>query len=367
MGEVKAEDDSGREQGKANESELEQRGSEYVQRVLMQCTFGDLCFGTYARLTLWMKSRLEITWRTALVGMLSLATTVMTAALPVGTRLLYLRESEGGSGAKDLRAAADQLLLTWGNLEWTLLAVGVVVAAVLPWIVQRLSAPRSSDREKQFDVQLRNAIERMPPVSRAGQGRDSVGQAAVKEAVKDTLLALQSRLGEFVGGGNAEDLQVSLLVFADDSGAKMRVYSRTHDGEHTQRTIARGRLLAWQAAKRGRPLTEHDFKRTSNPYPNIRLSVPGQRTVNYRSMLLLPLLWSDLSVTRSGQNDPTDFVIGVVTVTCKSSYRFWRARDWRFSGAADPFSTRAYEAASLYLALLTKLIQSDASRVRVSG
>jgi hypothetical protein len=213
----------------------------------------------------------------------------------------------------------------------------------------------------------------MPAIDVDGRGRDGRSDVAVSLALNSTLRALREEMAELVDDlGRERITEATLLVFDDPQGTRMVVRARTATNEPVGRPVESFRLLAYYVGLRGRPFVEHDFLHPSNPFPAKRLTVPGAQKVDYRSVLYLPIMGSEVEeapMPPGVQGTPTrrvvDNVMGVICVHCAKPYRFWRFGD--HSKPHDGFGTIAYARALPYIALVTRLIEGHAPKVKMES
>jgi len=252
------------------------------------------------------------------------------------------------------------------------LIAGIALAAVfIPKVLDAIDRRKHVPKRLPY-YDLSAAIEQMPSIDRNGKGRDGASERAIADAIDSVLRALREEMAELVDEPGRERItDVTLLEFCDPEGSQMRVRSRTARKDPSGRPVSSAKLMAYPVALSGKPFIEHDFLRSVNPYPKVRVTVPNSPRVTYRSILYLPILWSSLAtVLPSAPGEPIappslpiDMVIGMVCVNCSKAYRFWRWGDHRRVGGA--FESVAYERALPYIALLTKLLEPTAHKVQL--
>lgn len=282
---------------------------------------------------------------------------VLAGATPPGTRPL------------------DVLLLTYSRLDSVdfVLAAMAVASTFLPKVLEAISRKTPGRSRHLPYADLSTAIEQMPAIDIAGRGRDGKSEVAVNAALNSALRALRDEMAELVDDlGRERITDATLLVFDDSGGERMLVRARTATNEPTGRPVDSFRMLAYYVAMRGRPFVENDFLHSKNPFPPMRLTVPGAQAVGYRSVLYLPIMWSesvDVPLPAGIQGAPmrhvVDNVMGVICVHCSKPYRFWRYGDHK--KPHDGFGTIAYARALPYIALVTRLIEGVAPKVKLES
>lgn len=246
-----------------------------------------------------------------------------------------------------------------------LLAIAAIALVFGPKVLSALVKLRSdkpSNHTAYSDFAA--AIEKMPAIA-----TDSSGPVANvgTDAIRLCLSALKVEIAQLIADENRVT-DVTLLEFCDARGQQMQVRARTSN-EATHRPIQSKQFLAYYVAMRGRWFVEHNFLKSGHPFPPTRLTVRGNPSVNYCSVLYLPIMAST-QVAQGKSNGATelvtiDYCIGVICIHSAKPYRFWRWGDHkkRMEGMGDV----AYQRALPYISLITRLIEGSAHRVRAEA
>jgi hypothetical protein len=251
-----------------------------------------------------------------------------------------------------------ELLSSLTPLDFWLGLAGVVFLG-LPKVIESWWNARRSRSHSSY-AELAASIKKMPPF---GNGVN------VQDSLTDALNALRIEMAELVGDGRERLTDVSLLQYCDDTGTRMQVTARTAVGEPTHRPREAALFLANYVGREGRWFAEHDFLRSSNPFTPTRLTVAGNQRVDYRSVLYLPILTvvkpDPLPVGEHGPApDVIDCCMGVICVHSRKPFRFWRWGDQKKENGGA-FGSVAIERALPYIALITRLVESSAQKVRL--
>lgn len=293
----------------------------------------------------------------------------VAASMPI-----FVRKVLAGTPAGNSRPS-DVLLSTFAKLDAVdlVLAALAVASTFIPKVIDAFAKQKPTGRKHVPFTDLTTAIEQMPEIDIDGRGRDGQSDVAVSLALNSTLRALREEMAELVDDlGRERITEATLLVFDSPRGTQMVVRARTATNEPVGRPVESFRLLAYYVALLGRPFVEHDFLHPSNPFPAKRLTVPGSQRVDYRSVLYLPVMGSEvveIPMPAGVQGTPirqvVDNVMGVICVHCAKPYRFWRFGDHR--KPHDGFGTIAYARALPYIALVTRLIEGRAPKVTLES
>lgn len=299
------------------------------------------------------------------VGLPRLAAIFLRVLLLVGAALfpLVVRKS---LSIKEPDPELLQLLSGWKTID-VLLGLIALFLVFVPKALDLFERP-SPHKGLNPNDELAAAIAKMPPIDSNGAGRDGVGAPAIGTAIECALRGLRDEMRELVGDfPDRLSIEVALLVFADPDGLTMCVQNRTVPTDPCMRKVNSSDLLAYHAAVTGRPLMENDFLNKRNPYPKKRITVPGGQPVEYRSVMYLPITWGQrpeiANANPADNSGVIDVALGVVCVHCKGPFRFWRWGDQKRGGGA--FGTVAYARSSPYIALLARLLEREAIKVKV--
>jgi hypothetical protein len=285
---------------------------------------------------------------------------VFAAVVPV-----LLRKVISGPSAQDPAPSSFfQIIARLDSIDYVL-ATMAVAAVFIPRILDAI------DRRKQPTKRL-PSYDLSAAIDRNARGRDGSSERAITDAIDSVLRALRDEMAELIDEtGRDRITDVTLFEFCDAKGAQMQVRGRTAKKDPNGRPVPSAKLMAYPVAVAGQPFIENDFLSPSNPYPKTRVTVANAPRVTYRSILFLPILWSAVDETANTDDpalapraaSPVDMVIGIVCINCAKPYRFWRWGDHRRPGGA--FESIAYERALPYIALLTKLLEPTAHKVRL--
>ena len=245
---------------------------------------------------------------------------------------------------------------------------GVAICLVFgPRILSALAKVRSAkpaDHTAYSD--LAAAMERMPAIQSVPNGHGPAVNG-VDDSIRLCLSALKVEIAQLIADEN-KLTDITLLEFCDPNGQQMQVRARTAN-EVTHRPVPSRQFLAYYVAMRGRWFVEHDFTRSKHPFPPTRLTVRGNRPVDYCSVLYLPIMTSEriARTPQAGFLEPVtiDYCIGIICIHSAKPYRFWRWGDHRkkMGGMGDV----AYQRALPYISLITRLIEGGAHRVRAEA
>lgn len=280
--------------------------------------------------------------------------------LPILTRRAIVQ----GKAVDDGLDGFMHLLLNLSKTDYILFALGVAFLG-LPKVFDTFRRRGAKPTEHPY-VELFAAMRKMPPVEADADAN------ATQMAVTHVLNALRFEMSALIGDEERKRLtDVTLLQFCGAGGSRMQVTARTAVGEPTHRQKDAHLFLANYVAREGNWFAEHDFCSRANPFKPSRLTVQGYQPVPYRSVLLLPILTSEgprpLAAGEIGPvQDVVDSCIGVICVHSARPYRFWRWGDHRKANGSG-FGNVAYERALPYIALISKLIERTALKVRVEG
>lgn len=188
----------------------------------------------------------------------------------------------------------------------------------------------------------------------------------LNEALKLALQAMREEMAMLIGDSTSKRVtDVTLLEFCDSAGSRMQVRSRTANHVGVKRPVESGRLVAFYVAKEGRNFAEHDFRNRRNPFPSKRVSVRGFPEIDYRSVLYIPIVYTEIVATTRGEQRGTPQVVescgGVICVHSSKPFRFWRWGDHK--RGVGGFADVAFERAMPYITFIEKLLSSTAHKV----
>jgi len=240
--------------------------------------------------------------------------------------------------------------------------IGVIFTG-LPKLLEAWSKSKDATPHSPY-YDLAAAVRAMPAVG--------TEMEAVNEAIRLTLGALQGELSELVGDDRKPRLtDITLLEFCDPAGKMMQVRARTANHEPVKRPASSERFLAYYVGMEGRWFAEHDFHNRRNPFPPTRVSERGSPPAEYRSILFLPVMYSERRVDAptdsqfAHSTQILDSCIGVICVHSPRPFRFWRWGDHRKKTGA--FGNVAYERSMPYIALVTRLLERSAHKVALES
>ena len=295
----------------------------------------------------------------------------VVAAFVLRLALLFMAPLAGILGRKLItlqpgthpRALSDVWTLV-ANLDSVDIAIGVVAllaTALPPWLRRIGRKEKAGLATPHHDFAA--AIDKIPNPASSG---DTTKSSTVEDALRLTLSAIRGELAQLIGAESQTSFTgVALLEFCDPDGSYMKVRARTTSHEPTGRPVEAWRFQAYYVAKSGRWFAEHNFLSHRNPFPKRRLTLNRPCELDYDSVLYLPIITSEeANVSVGPVQPPVDFCIGVVCVHSSKPYRFWRWGDHRKKMAG--FGDVAFARASPYIALVRKLLEPTAHKIRVN-
>lgn len=301
----------------------------------------------------------KVSW----LSVAGLFTKTLLLAIAASTPIFVRKVLSGTPAGKT--SASEVLLATFAQLDSidAVLALLAIASTFIPRVVESLGKQKAGGHKHLPFSNLSAAIKQMPALEKQ--------EPQTTDALNFTLQALRDEMAELVDDlGRIRITEATLLTFVNRNGHRMQVRSRTATNEPVGRPVDSFRLLAYYVALKGRPFIEHDFLHSENPFPSVRLTVPGGQRVGYRSVLYLPIMtseWIEVSLPEGVQGAPeqqvVDHVIGVICVHCEKPYRFWRYGD--HAKPHDGFGTIAYARALPYITLVSRLIEGTAPKVKL--
>lgn len=189
------------------------------------------------------------------------------------------------------------------------------------------------------------------------------------EAIRLTLLALREEMTLLIGDVSRQRVtDVTLLEFCDGQGQQMQVRARTANHEEVKRPVDSAKFVAYFVALEGRNFAEHDFKNRRNPFPPKRITVRGGHDVDYRSVLYMPIVYSEKAAPPDGIHGApqvVDSCVGVICVHSSKPYRFWRWGDHK--KGTGGFADVAFGRSMPYIAVIEQLLSRTAPRVKLEA
>lgn len=322
-----------------------------------------LCYGFWHKtLPVMMGNCREVTLPRLLSLVLRLVVLVAAAVFP-----LLLRMAATASQTAPAPKGLDrlfELIFRADSADFWLGGIAIVLA-LSPRIFDFFGKGREVGESPSHYYDLSAAIKELPRCS-------CPETQEIDQSLRLALQALKGKVCHLIGDPEGTRLtDVTLLEYCDNSGERMQVRVRTAAHEDVKKPIASRRFLASYVAEAGRWFVLHDFISQDNPFDPYRITVFGNPKVNYRSVLYLPLMVAEreAGVAKSPQSDVTNKVVdcclGVICVHCSSPYRFWRWGDHKKSQDSGGFGNVVYERSMPYIALVTKLLEPTAARVRL--
>jgi hypothetical protein len=183
------------------------------------------------------------------------------------------------------------------------------------------------------------------------------------KAIHLALSALREEMSELIGDERKVRVtDVTFLEFCDERGSQLQVRARTAQHEVVKRPVAAEKFVAYYVALEGRGFAEHDFLRQGNPFPANRVTVLGSPSVDYRSVLYMPVICSERQTTDGGTAfKVVDSCIGIICVHSAKPYRFWRWGDHR--KGVGGFADIAIDRSMPYIAIIKRLTEQTAHKV----
>lgn len=190
---------------------------------------------------------------------------------------------------------------------------------------------------------------------------------SIEETIRLTLGALREEMSLLIGeASNKHVTDVILIEFCDDTCKRMQVRQRIPSHDQTKRPVDAEKFVAYYVAQLGRSFVEHDFKSKRNPFPAKRVSVHGNVDVAYRSVLYMPIMWSEKVPQTGGGSKILDSCIGVICVHSSKPYRFWRWGDHNKSDGR--FADVAFSRSMPYITLIEQLLgRASAPRFKLEA
>lgn len=297
----------------------------------------------------------DITLTSTLRGLSRAIVLIMTALFPLLSRKVWM----GGASAatpsipitvSDGMDVIVEAIKGAGPLDYILGLVALALLAV-PKLLD-LFGPRSSLEHHSPFYSLSAALRKLPLPAKLTSGN-------TEEVIRLTLHALREEMALLIGEStNKRVTDVVLLEFCDATCKRMQVRQRTASHEETKRPVDSTKFVAYYVAMEGRSFAEHDFKNKSNPFPAKRITVLGNHDVDYRSVLYMPIMWSE-KVTENGDRKTIDSCIGVICVHSSKPYRFWRWGDHKKSQGR--FADVAFSRSMPYIAIIEQLLSRAAA------
>jgi hypothetical protein len=285
---------------------------------------------------------------------------VVTALFPLLVRKSIT--SSPSPPAKSLNEGLTQVL----NMIMTASHLDVILGVIAIFI---LIAPKLYDLfSKTSKVEIHSPFYDLTAALRKIPIQPTVTPEEVDDALQLALMALREEMATLIGDTTHKRVtDVSLLEFCDQSGTKMQVRARTANHVGVGRPIDSARLVAFYVAKEGRNFAEHDFKNKRNPFPPKRVSVIGFPQINYRSVLYIPIIYSEVVNSneggRHGAPQAIDRCGGVICVHSSKPFRFWRWGD--HAKGVGGFSDVAFGRSMPYIAVVEKLLSPTAHKVKL--
>lgn len=190
---------------------------------------------------------------------------------------------------------------------------------------------------------------------------------SVEETIRLTLGALREEMSLLIGeASNKHVTDVILIEFTDETCKRMQVRQRVPSHDQTKRPVDAEKFVAYYVAQLGRSFVEHDFKSEKNPFPAKRVSVHGSVDVTYRSVLYMPIMWSERVDEVGSGSKILDSCIGVICVHSSKPYRFWRWGDHNKSDGR--FADVAFSRSMPYITLIEQLLgRASAPRFKLEA
>lgn len=161
-------------------------------------------------------------------------------------------------------------------------------------------------------------------------------QEHVRDARRKVLEWIRKVAQVHVADYEGSCIQVTLLVFTDDQGSKMKIEDRTTNARPSGKEVPAQEIMAYYVAKSGKHRCINDFPKDPHPFAKSGLSGSDPP---YRSILLIPLL--------DTQGGGPDNCMGVVSIDSTQPYQFWPGAGSTLVQKVSPFCSWLAVALSL--------------------
>lgn len=339
-----------------------EKAAEYVRKGINEVggwpeAFGGLCHSTLPAL-FGFRERFGLGSVVVLVSRVLLL--LLTALFP-----LFVRKSfspDQGPPAQSMTEGVQQVWSMATNPSYIDLILGLVAIGIL-------ATPKIADLFKRVNpAEVHSPFYDLTAALRRIQVSPAIPPNEIDEAIKLALMALREEMSILIGDSTSKKVtDVSLLEFCDADGKMMQVRVRTANHEGVRRPVESGRLVAYYVAREGRNFAEQDFKNSKNPFPPKRVSVRGAPTISYRSVLYIPIIYTEVvHGKKDGQHgEPAviDRCGGVICIHNSKPFRFWRWGDHK--KGVGGFADVAFGRAMPYIAVVERLLSTTAHKVKL--
>jgi hypothetical protein len=228
---------------------------------------------------------------------------------------------------------------------WTQAIVGSVILSVLlgyNFFYDRITTFFAGKNKKRMLLQqltneIRGTISGFSPLIRVvkpTENREHINIAR-RRVLEWIRRVAQIHVSDYEG----TSVEVTLLVFADEPCATMRIEDRTTHTRPRGKCFLAEEMMAYYVAKSRKHKCVNDFKNDPHPFTKAGLSMPDPE---YRSILLIPLL--DM------EGGGPDNCVGVVSIDSAQPYHFWPGGGNELVQKVSPFCS--------WLAVLLNLTES---------
>lgn len=227
-------------------------------------------------------------------------------------------------------ASADdgnQLISTWTRAIW--ISTGLAVCLLYNFAYDRIVTVFKGKKTKrklliQLSDEIRGTISGFSQHLRLNRPKED--QEHVRDARRKVLEWIRKVAQVHVADYEGSCVQVTLLVFTDDQGSKMKIEDRTTNARPAGKVVPAQEVMAYYVAKSGKHRCINDFLRDPHPFEKSGLSGSDPP---YRSILLIPLL--------DTQGGGPDNCMGVVSIDSTQPYQFWPGGGGALVQKVSPF------------------------------
>jgi hypothetical protein len=194
-------------------------------------------------------------------------------------------------------------------------AVAIVLLRLADFLLERRKGSRRRRKEQHWAIGIKNSRLREVIVALASalNFRSHPELFAQFEPTRARILQIiAAEMRALLAGDVQKYLEVSLLVFTDDSGLELRIANRAEDSRPIGTRMPASACMAYHVALSGKSGVLHDLRESGHPFGRAGYSQPRAR---YRSILCIPLI---------DRADGAHVVRGVVTIDSEYPYVFWQ-------------------------------------------